>query len=110
MRARLPTTIEIEPLGEDRCAFIPGSDDPAMPALWLGFLGAGFEVVDAPELLAAVHGLASRYAAVTAARWPRDAPGPTNADTCPRDGHSTHGDNSDLTMKVPQTKNREVEA
>ncbi|MFF5083496.1 helix-turn-helix transcriptional regulator [Actinoplanes sp. NPDC000266] len=77
VRSRLPVATEIEPLAEDRCAFTPGSDNPEMLALWLGFLGADFEVVDAPELLAAVRALAARYAAVTvAADTPRSATTP----------------------------------
>ncbi|XVU21494.1 helix-turn-helix transcriptional regulator [Actinoplanes sp. CA-054009] len=77
VRARLPIATDIEPLTGDRCAFTPGSDSPETLALWLGFLGADFEVVDAPELLAAVRHLAARYAAVTAAAdTPRSATTP----------------------------------
>jgi len=32
---RLPIPVEVEPLGEDRCAFEPGSDNPEMLALYL---------------------------------------------------------------------------
>ena len=48
-------------LGEDRCAFEPGSDHPEMLALYLGMLDADFEIVDAPELVDALRKLASRY-------------------------------------------------
>ena len=44
VRARMPIPVDIEELGEDRCAFEPGSDDPRALALWLGFLDADFEV------------------------------------------------------------------
>lgn len=60
VRARLPIRVDIEPLGRDRCAFVPGSDDPQMLALYLGLLDAEFEVVDAPELVDALRALAGR--------------------------------------------------
>ena len=59
VRARMPIPVDIEELGEDRCAFEPGSDDPDSLALWLGFLGADFEV-ESPELKDALRRLASR--------------------------------------------------
>ena len=61
VRAKMPIAVDVEPLGEDRCAFTPGSDDPEMLALYLGFLRADFEVVDAPELAEALRRLAARY-------------------------------------------------
>lgn len=61
VRARLPIRIDVEALGEDRCAFEPGSDDPHQLALHLGMLGADFEIVDAPELVEAVDALADRF-------------------------------------------------
>jgi predicted DNA-binding transcriptional regulator YafY len=60
-RGRLPIPVEVEPLGEEQCAFEPGSDDPEMLALYLGMLGADFTIVDAPELVDALRTLASRY-------------------------------------------------
>jgi predicted DNA-binding transcriptional regulator YafY len=60
-RGRLPIPVEVEPLGEERCAFEPGSDYPEMLALYLGMLGADFTVVDAPELVAALRELTERY-------------------------------------------------
>ena len=51
----------MESLGQDRCAFEPGSDDPEMLALYLGMLGADFEIVDSPELVDALRQLARRY-------------------------------------------------
>lgn len=59
VRARMPIEVDIEELGEDRCAFEPGSDDPDALALWLGFLGADFEV-DSAELKLALGALAAR--------------------------------------------------
>jgi hypothetical protein len=51
----------VESLGEDRCAFEPGSDDPEMLALYLGMLDADFEIMDAPELAGALRKLTRRY-------------------------------------------------
>jgi hypothetical protein len=61
VRGRLPIPVEVEPVGEDRCAFEPGSDDPATLALYLGMLDADFEIVDAPELVNALRRLTGRY-------------------------------------------------
>jgi predicted DNA-binding transcriptional regulator YafY len=58
---RLPIPIEVESLGQDHCAFEPGSDDPQMLALYLGMLDADFETVDAPELVDALRKLTGRY-------------------------------------------------
>jgi len=61
VRARLPIPVDVEPLGDDRCAFEPGSDHPQMLALYLGMLDADFAVVDSPELVDALRELADRY-------------------------------------------------
>lgn len=61
VRGRLPIPVEVESLGEDRCAFEPGSDHPQMLALYLGLLDADFTVVDAQELVHALHALTERY-------------------------------------------------
>jgi hypothetical protein len=61
VQGRLPIPIEAESLGEDRCAFEPGSDDPQMLALYLGMLDADFEIADAPELVDALRKLTGRY-------------------------------------------------
>jgi predicted DNA-binding transcriptional regulator YafY len=61
VRGRLPIPVDVEPLGDDRCAFEPGSDHPQMLALYLGMLDADFEIVDAPELVDALRGLVARY-------------------------------------------------
>ena len=53
--------MEVESLGDDRCAFEPGSDHPEMLALYLGMLDADFEIVDSPELVDALRALARRY-------------------------------------------------
>jgi predicted DNA-binding transcriptional regulator YafY len=61
VQGRLPIPIEVVSLGEDRCAFEPGSDYPEMLALYLGMLDADFEIVDSPELVDALRKLAGRY-------------------------------------------------
>jgi predicted DNA-binding transcriptional regulator YafY len=61
VRARLPIPIEVRPMGDDRCAFEPGSDHPQMLALYLGLLDADFEIIDSPELANALRELAARY-------------------------------------------------
>ena len=50
-----------ESLGENRCAFEPGSDYPEMLALYLGMLDADFTIVDSPELADALRTLIGRY-------------------------------------------------
>ena len=59
--------VKVTTLGPDRCLFEPGSDNPEMLALYLGFLGADFEVVDAPELVAAMQEVAAKYQRAVAA-------------------------------------------
>ncbi|HEY3609568.1 MAG TPA: YafY family protein [Pseudonocardiaceae bacterium] len=68
VRDRLPIRVDVEPLGADRCAFEPGSDHPQMLALYLGMLDADFEIVDSPELVAALRRLADRYRRAVDAR------------------------------------------
>ena len=58
---RLPIPVDVESLGDDRCAFEPGSDHPEMLALYLGMLDADFEVVDSPELTTRCARLTGRY-------------------------------------------------
>ncbi|HEX9042827.1 MAG TPA: YafY family protein [Trebonia sp.] len=58
---RLPIPVEVESLGENRCAFEPGSDSPEMLALYLGMLDADFRILDSPELVDALRTLAQRY-------------------------------------------------
>jgi len=61
VRSRMPIPVDVEERGADRCAFEPGSDHPEMLALYLGLLGADFEVVDSPELAGALRELSARY-------------------------------------------------
>jgi predicted DNA-binding transcriptional regulator YafY len=67
VRGRLPIPVAVESLGQDRCAFEPGSDHPEMLALYLGMLGADFTIVDAPELVDALRTLTRRYERAIAA-------------------------------------------
>jgi predicted DNA-binding transcriptional regulator YafY len=61
VRDRMPIPVEMEPLGEDQCAFEPGSDHPEMLALYLGLLDADFTIADSPELIDALRRLIRRY-------------------------------------------------
>jgi predicted DNA-binding transcriptional regulator YafY len=61
VRRHMPMPVRVTSLGEDRCLFEPGSDNPELLALYLGFLGADFEVVDSPELVEALRGVAGKY-------------------------------------------------
>ncbi|MEV4392371.1 hypothetical protein [Nonomuraea sp. NPDC049607] len=77
VRDRLPIPMEVESLGEDRCAFEPGSDHPEMLALHLGLLDADFTIVDSPELVDALRNLTDRYRRVIDAAG-RPSGGPTD--------------------------------
>ncbi|MEV0583590.1 WYL domain-containing protein [Nonomuraea sp. NPDC050310] len=59
--AGLPLGLVVEPETEQTCLLRTGADDPEGMAVWLGFLGADFEVLDSPELVAALDRLAARY-------------------------------------------------
>jgi predicted DNA-binding transcriptional regulator YafY len=61
VKNRMPIPIEPDVVGEDACIVEMGSDDPHQLALWLGLLDADFEVLDAPELAAAVKEVGDRY-------------------------------------------------
>jgi predicted DNA-binding transcriptional regulator YafY len=58
---RMPIPIEPDVVDETACIVEMGSDDPHQLALWLGLLDADFEVLDAPELAAAVRAVGDRY-------------------------------------------------
>jgi predicted DNA-binding transcriptional regulator YafY len=61
VRGRLPIPVPVESLGEDQCAFEPGSDHPELLAVYLGMLDADFSIVDSPELVDALRTLTTRY-------------------------------------------------
>lgn len=52
----------VEPLGPDRCRVQLGGRSVEDIAFWLGVLDRDFEVVDSPDLAAAVRRVADRYA------------------------------------------------
>jgi predicted DNA-binding transcriptional regulator YafY len=51
----------VELLDEERCLVSLGGASASGMAVWLGFLGADFEVLDSPELAAEVSALGARY-------------------------------------------------
>ncbi|MCK2217602.1 YafY family transcriptional regulator [Actinomadura sp. ATCC 31491] len=53
--------LEVEPRDGASCLLRVGGDDVDGIAVWLGFLGADFEVLDPPELAEAVLRLSERY-------------------------------------------------
>ncbi|GAB3253752.1 helix-turn-helix transcriptional regulator [Kineosporia babensis] len=58
---RLGTTAElVEAEGDDQCVVTLGGSDPESMAPWLGLIGAEFEVLEPPELAAAVSRVAER--------------------------------------------------
>ncbi|GAA1965968.1 helix-turn-helix transcriptional regulator [Microbacterium deminutum] len=70
VRTRIPVPLTITRHGPERCEIVVGSDDPRMLALHLGMLDAEFEVIDAPELVAALHDLAARFKRAAGANSP----------------------------------------
>ena len=75
VRNRLPISVEVNSIGEDTCAFEPGSDHPEMLALYLGMLGADFTIAESPELVAALRTLTGRYhRAIEASQQPARRP------------------------------------
>jgi predicted DNA-binding transcriptional regulator YafY len=61
VRSTIRIPVDVEPLGADRCMFVPGAEDPEMLAIYLGLLGVDFEIVDSPELVWALRTLGERY-------------------------------------------------
>jgi hypothetical protein len=57
----MPIPIEPEVIDENACIVELGSDDPHQLVLWLGLMDTDFDVLDAPELAAAVRELWDRY-------------------------------------------------
>jgi predicted DNA-binding transcriptional regulator YafY len=55
-----PTSVTIEGDGPDACILTTGADDPERMALYLALPGYGFEVLEPPELVRAVHSVAER--------------------------------------------------
>jgi hypothetical protein len=62
--SRLPPAVTVDPIDEHTCRVHVGSDTPEMLALYLGMLGADFEIADPqahPELVRHLRELADRY-------------------------------------------------
>lgn len=55
VRSRIPSAPMIEPDGEERCVVEVGSDDADLLVHYLGMLNSDFEVLDSPELVAALR-------------------------------------------------------
>lgn len=66
LQQRLPAAVVVEPVDDERCRVSIGSDDPHQLALWVTLLDADIEVLDAPELRAALGELAARLARAAA--------------------------------------------
>ena len=62
----------VEAVADDRCVLHTGSDEVETLAVWLGALGADFEVEGPPELLAHLSVMAARYARSAVPRPPAD--------------------------------------
>jgi predicted DNA-binding transcriptional regulator YafY len=61
---RLPPAVTVDPIDPNTCRIHVGSDTPQMLALYLGLLGADFEIEtpsDHPELVEHLRALAARY-------------------------------------------------
>ena len=58
---RLPPAVAIEPLDDSTCVVEVGADTPEMLALYLGMLGADFQVHEPPELVEHLRALSARY-------------------------------------------------
>ncbi|MGI5288442.1 helix-turn-helix transcriptional regulator [Nonomuraea polychroma] len=59
--AALPLGLEVEPVDDSTCLLKLGGDDLNGMAVWIGFIGVDFEVLDPPELAETVLQLAERY-------------------------------------------------
>jgi predicted DNA-binding transcriptional regulator YafY len=61
LAGRLPPAVVLEAVDERSCVATVGSDTPGMLAVYLGLLGADFEVDGPPELVEELGALADRY-------------------------------------------------
>jgi predicted DNA-binding transcriptional regulator YafY len=53
-------SVEIEPDGDDACIVTAGADEPERMVPWLAMPGIDFEVLEPPEVIAAVRDVAQR--------------------------------------------------
>jgi predicted DNA-binding transcriptional regulator YafY len=78
LSARVPASVAVDVVDEHTCIASVGSDSPQMLAVYLGMLGADFEVIDAPELHEPLLTLGKRYLrAARATRSSRRTSSPT---------------------------------
>ncbi|MEO3868986.1 YafY family protein [Nonomuraea sp. B12E4] len=70
----LPPGLEVEPVDAASCLVRLGGDDLAGMAVWIGFIGVDFEVLDPPELAEHVLRLSERYRRPAGARPRRGSP------------------------------------
>jgi predicted DNA-binding transcriptional regulator YafY len=77
---RLPAAVgRVEAIGDTTCAVNTGADSIETLALWLGMLGADFEVPDNPELRQHLQLLATRYRKAAGGKTlPRTLNGPAD--------------------------------
>jgi predicted DNA-binding transcriptional regulator YafY len=64
-------SVELEPDGPDACIMTTGADDPERMVPWLAIPGCEFEVLEPPEVVAAVRVVSERLARAAAHRPPR---------------------------------------
>jgi predicted DNA-binding transcriptional regulator YafY len=64
-------SVELEPDGPDACIMTTGADDPERMVPWLAMPGCEFEVLEPPEVVAAVRVVSERLARAAAHRPPR---------------------------------------
>ncbi len=72
----LPLGVDVEPETDTTCLLHSGGDDLNGMAVWIGFLGVDFEVLDCPELVEVIRELSERYRRAAAHR-----PGVTSPDS-----------------------------
>ena len=61
-----PASATVEPDGPGACIVTAGADDPERMVLYFATVGHDFEVLEPPEVIAAVHAVAARLRAATA--------------------------------------------
>ncbi|OBF26858.1 YafY family protein [Mycobacterium sp. ACS4331] len=59
-----PSAVTIEVEGPESCLVTTGADDPERMVLWLALVGADFEILEPPEVIAAAGAVARRLARI----------------------------------------------
>ncbi|MGH8774353.1 MAG: helix-turn-helix transcriptional regulator [Jiangellaceae bacterium] len=65
---RLPPPVTVEPVDDETCIMLAGSDTLDLVAVYLGMLDVDFDVIDPPELADHLRKLADRYQRAASAR------------------------------------------